>query len=107
MQNLDKIHSFVCKILSENKIILSFKGRNSVTNSLKWRLNNPKLDTININTYAKFGENPLKFSQDTEWKRNGYGRTDNLKTVYPPYFICGGIKKAKLPFLPEGEVGIP
>ena len=43
-------------------------------------LNNPKLDVISINVYAKFGQNP---SQDIDWKQKCYGRMDNLKTVYP------------------------
>ena len=38
----------------------------------KLTLNNPKLDVININAYAKFGQNPSKFSQDIERKRKCY-----------------------------------
>ena len=77
MQNFVKIHLFILKILSENEIMTSFKVRNSVMNWQKWTLNNPKLDV-----------------QDTEQKQKCYGWTDgwtdNLKTVYPPYFVCGG-----------------
>ena len=70
MQNFVKIHSFICKILSGNVILTSFKGHNSVTNWWKWTLNNPKLESININACAKFGQNPFIHIQDIEWKRN-------------------------------------
>ena len=71
MQNLVKIHSFVLKILSGNKILTSFKGHNSVINRRKWMLNNPKLDVVSINDYANFGQNPFDIcSQDIEQKQN-------------------------------------
>ena len=99
MQNFIKIHLFILFILkillSGNEIMTSFKGHNSVLNLWILTLNNPKLDVVNINAYVKFGQNPSKFSQDTEWKRKCYGRTDrqmdNLKTVYSPplYFLRG------------------
>ena len=47
----------------------SFQGHNSVLNWQKLTLYYPKLDVVNINAYAKFGQNQLKFSQDTERKR--------------------------------------
>ena len=47
-----------------------FKGRNSVMNKEKLMLDNPKLDVVIIYAYAKFGQNPLIRSQDTERKRN-------------------------------------
>ena len=34
--------------------------------------NNPILDLVNVNAYAKFGLNPSIRSQDTEWKPNSY-----------------------------------
>ena len=58
------------KILSGNEILTSFKGHNSVMNGRNWMLNNPKLDVVNINEYAKFGQNPFLHTQDTEQKRN-------------------------------------
>ena len=64
MQNLVKIHSIDLKILR------SFKGRNSVINRQKLRLNNPKLDVVNIYIYAKFGKNPFICSQDIERNQN-------------------------------------
>ena len=68
VQTLVKIHLFILKTLSRNEILMSFKGRNSVTNCRKWTLNNPKLDVININAHTKFGQNPFTHTQDTERK---------------------------------------
>ena len=70
MQNLVKIHSFILKTLSGNKILMSFKGRNSGTNRQKWMFNYHKLDVIIINAYVKFGQNPFIHSQDIERKWN-------------------------------------
>ena len=33
-------------------------------------LNNPKLDVVNINACAKFGQNPIIHTQDIERKQN-------------------------------------
>ena len=33
-------------------------------------LNNPRLDVVNINSYATFSQNPFIRYQDIEWKRN-------------------------------------
>ena len=82
LQNLVKIHLFILKILSRNKILTSFKGHNSVLNWLKLTYNNPKLDVVNINASAKFGQNLFNIhtqdiflhSQDTERKRNSLFR---------------------------------
>ena len=68
--NLVKIHLLILKILNGNEILTAFKGCNSVMNRQKWTLNNSKLDVININAYAKFGQNPFIHSQDIERKRN-------------------------------------
>ena len=70
VQNLVKIHSFVLKILSRNEILTPFNGRNSVTNWRKWTFNNPKLDVVNINASAKFGQNTFIHTPDIEQKRN-------------------------------------
>ena len=57
-----------------------------------------------MNVFAKFGEIPSRTLQDIkETKRFGHtfvrsdgrtdGRTDNVKTVYPPTnIVCGGYK---------------
>ena len=69
VQNLVKIHLFVLKILSGNKILRSFKSRNSVTNCQKWMFKYPKLD-VNTKASAKFGHNTFIHTQDIERKRN-------------------------------------
>ena len=44
-----------------------------------------------MNMFARFNENPAMTLQDIkETKR--YGRTDNVKTVYPTNKVCGGYK---------------
>ena len=70
MQNLVKFHLIVLKILSGNEILTSIKGHNSVINLQKLTCNNPNLDLVNINAYAKVGQLPSIRSQDIEWKRN-------------------------------------
>ena len=49
MQNLVKLHQFVPKILSGNKIPVSIKGHTSVIYVQKLMRNNPNLDVFNIN----------------------------------------------------------
>ena len=53
--NLVKIHLLILKIFNRNAILT---------------LNNSKLDVINVNAYAKFGQNAFIYSQDVEWKWN-------------------------------------
>ena len=52
-----------------------------------------------MNVFAKFDKIPSMILQDIkETKRYGHthGRTDNVKTVYPPTnTVCGGIIKEK------------
>ena len=72
-QNLVKIHSFVLKILSGSKILILFKGRNSVIDRRKlmlMMLNNPELDVVNLYVHAKFGQNPFSCCKDIEGKQN-------------------------------------
>ena len=54
--------------------------------------NNPNLDLVSFNAYAKFGQIPSILSQDIERKRSrNHGMTDNLKTVYPrPHTLYAG-----------------
>ena len=70
VQNLVEFYLFIFKILSGNEILTSFKGHKSVLNWRKLTLNNPKLDVVNIDQYAKFGQNPFLHSQDIERKQN-------------------------------------
>ena len=48
---------------------------------------------VDMNKYARFYEIPSMILKDIkETKR--YGRTDNVKTVYPPTnTVCGGYKE--------------
>ena len=55
IQNLVKFCPLVLKILSGNEILASIKGRNCVANLRNLTLYNPKLDTINVHVYTKFG----------------------------------------------------
>ena len=50
---------------------------------------------VDMNKYARFDEIPSMTLKDIkETKR--YGRTDNVKTVYPPTnTVCKGYKKCK------------
>ena len=61
---LVNIQSFILKILSDNEILMLFKGHNSVIIRQKWMLDNRKLDVVSINVYAHFGQNPFIRSQD-------------------------------------------
>ena len=60
LQNLDKFHPFVLKILSGNEIPTSIKGHNSVINLRKCMRNNHNLNAFNINAYI---QNLVKFRQ--------------------------------------------
>ena len=64
------------KILSENEILKSIKGSNSVKILQKMLGNNPKLCLVNIDVYAKFGEILSSHSQDIERKRIVHGKTE-------------------------------
>ena len=46
------------------------KGHNSVINFRKMVCYNPNLDLVNINSYARFGKNPLIYTQDIEQNLN-------------------------------------
>ena len=70
MQNLAKFYQFVPKILSRNKTLTSIKGHNFVKCFGEMTLNNPNLDLVNINAYAKFRQIPSLRSQDIERKPN-------------------------------------
>ena len=69
-QNLVRFCQFVLKILSENEILTSIKGRNSVKILRKILGNNPKLDLVNVDVHTNFGQILLIRSQDIERKRN-------------------------------------
>ena len=70
IQNLVRFCQFVLKILSENEILMSIKGHNSVKILRKMTGNNPKLDLVNDDMHTKFGPILSIRSQDIERKRN-------------------------------------
>ena len=70
IQTVFKFHRFVHKKLSGNEILTITKGHNSVVNFLKLRRNNPNLDLVKVNPYAKFDQIPLISSEDIEPKQN-------------------------------------
>ena len=47
-----------------NKILTSIKGHNYVINRGKLMCNNPNQDLVDINAYAKFGQNSSAGSHD-------------------------------------------
>ena len=69
-QNLVRFCHIVLKILSENEIMTSIKGRNSVKTLQKMTGNNLKLDLVNDDVHTKFGRILSIRSQDIERKRN-------------------------------------
>ena len=68
IQNLVLFCQFVLKILSKNQILTSIKGRNSVVNLRKTKINYTNVDLVNDNVYAKFGLNLFIRSQEIEKK---------------------------------------
>ena len=55
-----------------------------------------------LNMFARFDENPAMTQDIKETKRYGrtdactHGRMDNVKTVYPPQKVCGGVYNKSL-----------
>ena len=70
IQNLVLFCQLVLKILSRNQILTSIKGRNSVANLQKTKINNTNLDLVTDNVYTNFGLNLAIRSQDIEQKPN-------------------------------------
>ena len=71
IQNLVLFCQFVLKILSKNQILTSIKGRNSVANLRKTKIDNINVDLVNDNyVLTKFGLILSIRSQDIEQKPN-------------------------------------
>ena len=68
--NLVLFCHFVFKILSENQILTSIKGRNSVANLQKTKIYNTNLYLVTDNVYTNFGLILSIPSQDIEQKPN-------------------------------------
>ena len=64
IQNLVLFCQFVLKILSKNQILTSIKGRYSVANLRKTKINNTNLDLVTDNVYTNFRLNLSIRSQD-------------------------------------------
>ena len=70
MQNVVLFYQFVLKILSGNKILIITKGYNWFDYLRKLTRNNPNLDLVSVNAYAKLGLIPFIGSQNIEQKWN-------------------------------------
>ena len=70
IQNLVLFCQFVLKILSENRILTSIKGSNSVAILQKTKIYNTNIDLVNDNVFTKFGLILSIRSQDIEQKPN-------------------------------------
>ena len=70
IQNLAKLCPFILQIWSENQILESIKGRNSVANLRKTMIYNTNFDLVNDDVYTKFGLIMSIRSQDIEQKPN-------------------------------------
>ena len=66
IQNLVLFCQFVLKIRSKNQILTSIKGRNSVANLRKTKIDNTNLDLVTDNVYTNFGLILSIRSQDIE-----------------------------------------
>ena len=70
LQSLVSFCLIVLKILSENQILTSIKGRNSVANLRKTMIYDTNVDLVNDNVYTKFGlKRSIRF-QDIEQELN-------------------------------------
>ena len=91
IQNLVLFCQFVLKILSKNQILTSIKGRNSVANLRKTKINNTNLDLVTDNVYANFGLILSIRSQDIEQKQN-------FDVNQGPYLCCQFAKNNDLQY---------
>ena len=66
IQNLVKFCPIILKIWSNNLILASIKGRNSVANLRKTMIYNTNFDLVNDDVYTKFGLILSISSQDIE-----------------------------------------
>ena len=70
------------------------KGNNSHRNGPSSLLFILIICPVDMNVYARFDEIPSITLKDIK-KTKRYGRTDNVKTVYPPTnTVCGGYNKS-------------
>ena len=70
MMSIQNLVLFCQLVLKKNQILTSIKGRNSVANLRKTKINNTNVDLFNDNVYTKFDLNLSIRSQDIEQKPN-------------------------------------
>ena len=76
--SLVKIPCYLLKLSSENENMGVSRADNSVKIWQNLPISNSIPDLLNVNTYSKFGENPLLFTQVIVWNENmGVSRADN------------------------------
>ena len=68
MMSIQNLVLFCQLVLKKNQILTSIKGRNSVANLRKTKIDNTNVDLVNDNVYTKFGLNLSIRSQDIEQK---------------------------------------
>ena len=79
IQTLVRFGQFILKVLSENEILTSIKGHNSVKILQKEMGNNPKLGLVNVDVYTTIDLILSSHSQDIEWKQIVHGKTERQK----------------------------
>ena len=70
MMSIQNFVLFCQLVIKKNQILTSIKGRNSVANLRKTKINNTNVDLVNDNVCTKFGLNLSIRSQDIEQKPN-------------------------------------
>ena len=70
MISIQNLVLFCQLILKKNQILISIKGRNTVSNLGKSKIYNTNVDLVNDNVYTKFGLNLSIRSRDVEQKPN-------------------------------------
>ena len=66
IKNLVEFCPFILKIWSNNQILVTIKGHNSVANLRSTMIYNTNIDLVNDDVYTKFGLILSIRSQDTE-----------------------------------------
>ena len=70
VQNLIKFHQFIHKVLNGNDILTTIKGHDHVADLQNLTCNNPNVNLVKVNAYAKFGLIPSIHSQGIEQKQD-------------------------------------
>ena len=70
MISIQNLVLFCQLVLKKKQILISIKGRNTVSNLGKSKIYNTYVDLVNDNVYTKFGLNLSIRSRDVEQKPN-------------------------------------